>query len=513
MRRSEFGGELLRHCVLVLVSVAIALAIGAPLGVFTARRPEAGRGIFGALNLLQTIPSVALFGLLLAPLSALGIGGIGPVPAIIALVFYALLPVVRNTHAGITGVDPAVIDAASGMGLTRRQILWRIEMPLGLPVFLAGVRIVTVQAIGLAAVAALIGAGGLGTFIFQGIGQYAIDLVLLGAIPTILLGARGGFPARAAGCRCRKDTAMIELAGVTKRYGARMVVDNVSLKIDKGAFCVVVGPSGSGKSTTLRMINRLIEPSSGTITLDGTDVRSLPVESLRRRIGYAIQSVGLFPHWTIADNIATVPRLLKWPEDRVQSRTDELLKLFQLDTATTRPKYPHQLSGGQQQRIGVARALAADPEVLLMDEPFGALDPITREALRIEIARIHKTTGKTILFVTHDIDEALQLADVIAIMRDGKLVQFGAPLDLLTKPADDFVRDFMGGSALGLKLLSLRQVGDHVDAAAAPGEPIKPDTSFADALSQMVLRHTDRLPVADASGKPAGSIGLGDLVA
>jgi osmoprotectant transport system ATP-binding protein len=306
---------------------------------------------------------------------------------------------------------------------------------------------------------------------------------------------------------------MIELAGVTKRYGARMVVDNVSLKVAKGAFCAIVGPSGSGKSTTLRMINRLIEPSSGTITLDGTDVRSMPVENLRRRIGYAIQSVGLFPHWTIADNIATVPRLLKWPEDRVQSRTDELLKLFQLDATTTRPKYPHQLSGGQQQRIGVARALAADPEVLLMDEPFGALDPITRETLRVEIARIHKTTGKTILFVTHDIDEALQLAEVIAIMRDGKLVQFGAPLELLTKPADDFVRDFMGGSALGLKLLSLRRVGDHVDAVAAPGEPIKPDASFADALSQMVLRHTDRLPVADARGKPAGSIGLGDLVA
>jgi osmoprotectant transport system permease protein len=192
-RRSEFGGELARHCVLVLVSVAIALVIGAPLGVFIARRPETGTGIFGTLNLLQTIPSVALFGILIAPLSALGIGGIGPVPAIIALVLYALLPVVRNTHAGITGLDPAITDAAAGMGLTRAQILWRIELPLGLPVFIAGLRIVIVQAIGLAVVAALIGAGGLGSFVFQGIGQYAIDLVLLGALPTILLALTADF--------------------------------------------------------------------------------------------------------------------------------------------------------------------------------------------------------------------------------------------------------------------------------------------------------------------------------
>jgi osmoprotectant transport system ATP-binding protein len=303
---------------------------------------------------------------------------------------------------------------------------------------------------------------------------------------------------------------MIELDHVSKRYGARDSVSDVSFAVEKGAFCAMVGPSGSGKSTTLRMINRLIEPSAGHIRINGEDVTTLPIEALRRRIGYAIQSVGLFPHWSIADNIATVPRLLKWPEERVQQRVDELLSMLQLD-ATTRTKFPHQLSGGQQQRIGVARALAADPEVLLMDEPLGALDPITREALRAELSRIHRSTGKTILFVTHDIDEALQLADTIALLRDGKLVQYGSPIELLTRPADDFVRDFMGGNTLGLKLLALRQVGERVKPEPVPGEPIAPETTLAEALSQMVLRRTSRLPVRGNGGANV-SIGLSDLV-
>ncbi|HWE71759.1 MAG TPA: ABC transporter permease [Stellaceae bacterium] len=192
-RRGEFATELGRHCLLVLIAVMLAVAIGAPLGLHVSRRPQRGAGIFGALNLLQTIPSVALFGLLIAPLSALGIGGIGAVPAIIALVLYSLLPVARNTEAGIAGIDRGVIDAARGMGLTPGQILWRIELPLGMPTFLAGLRIVTVQAIGLTIIAALIGAGGLGSFVFQGIGQYAIDLVLLGALPTIVLALAADF--------------------------------------------------------------------------------------------------------------------------------------------------------------------------------------------------------------------------------------------------------------------------------------------------------------------------------
>ncbi len=305
---------------------------------------------------------------------------------------------------------------------------------------------------------------------------------------------------------------MIEFQGVTKRYGTQESVSDISFTVEQGAFCALVGPSGSGKSTTLRMVNRLIEPSAGTIKLHGEDIAALPVESLRRRIGYAIQSVGLFPHWTIADNIATVPRLLKWPEDRVQQRVDELLTLLRLEPAAMRYKFPHQLSGGQQQRVGVARALAADPDVLLMDEPFGALDPLTRDALRLELSQLHRSTGKTILFVTHDIDEALQLADVIAILRDGKLVQFGTPSELLTQPVDDFVRDFMGGSGLGLKLLALRHVGERVKPEAVPGEAIAPETTLAEALSQMVLRRTSRLPVRGGADTAPGSIGLSDLV-
>jgi osmoprotectant transport system ATP-binding protein len=307
---------------------------------------------------------------------------------------------------------------------------------------------------------------------------------------------------------------MIQLDGITKRYGDKRIVADISFSVEAGQFCALVGPSGSSKSTTLRMINRLVDPDAGRIRIGNDDVASLPVEGLRRRIGYVIQSVGLFPHWTVADNIATVPRLLNWPETRVSARIDELLDLVQLDIATTRGKYPHELSGGQQQRVGVARALAADPEILLMDEPFGALDPITRQALRGELARIHKATAKTTLFVTHDIDEALQLADTIAILRDGALVQFGTPLEILSRPANAFVRDFVGGAELGLKLLAQRRAVDYLRSdVVGQGDPIAPNTPLTEALSQMVLRRTDRLPVGKAGESLAGSIVLADLVA
>ena len=306
---------------------------------------------------------------------------------------------------------------------------------------------------------------------------------------------------------------MIELTGVSKNYGARRIVDDLSLTIPHGAFCALVGSSGSGKSTTLKLINRLIPLSAGTIRIGGEDILSVPPEILRRHIGYAIQSIGLFPHWTIADNIATVPRLLRWPEPRIASRIDELIALVRLD-ATQLAKYPHQLSGGQQQRVGVARALAADPDVLLMDEPLGALDPITRRALGDEIGRIHAATGKTILFVTHDMDEALRLADLVAILHEGKLVQAGPPLDILEHPANDFVRDFVGGSAeAGLKRLALQRVGEHVrPGEIADGVPIDAASSLHAALGQMVARHTDRLLVRDAAGGVAGTIRLADIV-
>ena len=306
---------------------------------------------------------------------------------------------------------------------------------------------------------------------------------------------------------------MIEIDKVTKSYGDRRVVDSLSLTVGAGELCVLLGSSGCGKSTTLRMINRLIPTDSGSIRVGGEDITLVPAEALRRRIGYAIQSIGLFPHWTVEDNIATVPRLLKWPEARVCDRVGELLELFRLDPPTYRGKYPHQLSGGEQQRVGVARALAADPELLLMDEPFAAVDPITRDALQSELAHIHRATGKTIVFVTHDIEEALRLATQIAIMERGRIVQLGTPLDILEHPANDFVRDFVGHHGLGLKLLSVRKIADRLRRGeTADGEPLALDASLGEALSAMTARHTDRLPVCDADGHEVGVIVLADLV-
>jgi osmoprotectant transport system ATP-binding protein len=306
---------------------------------------------------------------------------------------------------------------------------------------------------------------------------------------------------------------MIEIDEVTKSYGDRRVVDSLSLTVAAGDFCVLLGSSGCGKSTTLRMVNRLIAIDSGSIRVAGEDVTQVSPEMLRRRIGYAIQSIGLFPHWTVEDNIATVPRLLKWPQGRIRDRVTEMLELFRLEPENYRDKYPHQLSGGEQQRVGVARALAGDPELLLMDEPFAAVDPITRDALQAELARIHQAMTKTIVFVTHDIEEALRLATQIAIMQEGRIVQLGSPLEILEHPGNDFVSDFVGRQGLGLKLLSVRKIGDRVRAGeTAEGEPLPLDTSLRDALSAMTARRTDRLPVSDAEGRDVGVIALADLV-
>ncbi len=306
---------------------------------------------------------------------------------------------------------------------------------------------------------------------------------------------------------------MIEIEQVSKAYDGRFVVDDVTLAIPDGMFCVLLGPSGSGKSTILRMINRLVAFDAGRIRVGGKDVRSVPPEALRRRIGYAIQSVGLFPHWRVEDNIATVPRLLKWPRSRVRDRVTELLELLRLDPAIFRDKYPHQLSGGEQQRVGVARALAADPDVLLMDEPFAAVDPPTRAALQSELLRIQQATRKTIVFVTHDIEEALLLAGGIAILDRGRLVQWGAPLQILERPANAFVAEFVGGTAGGLRLLALHRVADRLrPGEPADGEPVAADASLRDALAAMIARHAERLPVVDGAGRPLGAIALADLV-
>jgi osmoprotectant transport system ATP-binding protein len=306
---------------------------------------------------------------------------------------------------------------------------------------------------------------------------------------------------------------MIEIDRVSKAYGGRRVVDDLSLHVASGEFCVLLGPSGCGKSTTLRMINRLVPFDAGMVRVGGDDVRRVSAEALRRRIGYAIQSTGLFPHWRIEDNIATVPRLLGWPRQRVRDRVTELLELLRLAPDTYRDKYPHQLSGGEQQRVGVARALAANPDVLLMDEPFGAVDPVTRAALQDEILRIQRATQKTIVFVTHDIDEALALATTIAILDRGRVAQHGTPADILEHPANAFVAEFVGGEGSALKLLSLRAVAERLrPGEAAEGEPLSSEASLRDALAAMTAQHKDRLPVVDAAGRALGAITLADLV-
>ena len=306
---------------------------------------------------------------------------------------------------------------------------------------------------------------------------------------------------------------MITLEHVSKAFDGVKAIDDLSLTIPRGEFTVVIGASGSGKSSALKMINRLLEPDSGRILFGGEEIRKFKPEELRRRMGYAIQSIGLFPHWTVEQNIATVPDLLQWPRSRTRNRVTELLDMLSLPPEIYRDRYPHQLSGGQQQRVGVARALAGDPDMLLMDEPFGALDPVTRAALQEEIARIHEASGKTIVLVTHDIDEALRLADSIVVLDRGRVVQIGTPRELLSSPANDFVADFVGRSDIGIKLLGLYTVaeclrpGEH-----AEGPPIASATSLRAALSAIITRRVDRIPVVDKHGRPAGAIALADVL-
>jgi osmoprotectant transport system ATP-binding protein len=256
--------------------------------------------------------------------------------------------------------------------------------------------------------------------------------------------------------------AMIQLQELTKRYpgSTEPAVDRLTLEIPRGEIVVFVGPSGCGKTTSLKMINRIIEPSSGHIILDGEDVTTVNPNELRRHIGYVIQQIGLFPHQTIRDNVATVPKLLGWDRDRIAARVDELLDVVGLDPDDYRDRYPKELSGGQRQRVGVARALAADPPVLLMDEPFGAIDPITRTRLQNEFLRLQAELQKTICFVTHDIDEAIKMGDRIAILKEqSHIAQFATPEEILTAPANDFVEDFVGSGAT-LKRLKLSRVRD-----------------------------------------------------
>jgi osmoprotectant transport system ATP-binding protein len=299
------------------------------------------------------------------------------------------------------------------------------------------------------------------------------------------------------------DAATLEFRAATKRYpGAdEPAVDELSLKVPAGEICVLVGPSGCGKTTAMRMVNRMIDITSGDILLDGRSVKERRPAELRRDIGYAIQQIGLFPHLSIADNIATVPRLLGWSKDRIAARVDELLELVSLDPADTRDRYPAQLSGGQRQRVGVARALAVDPPLMLMDEPFGAIDPINRERLQNEFLRLQSEIRKTIVFVTHDIDEAIKMGDKIAVLRQGgKLAQFASPAELLQYPASKFVEDFVGADR-ALKRLALQRVRD-IDlwraATVRIGEPV------AEARAKLSDADLDIPLAVDEQGRPLG---------
>jgi osmoprotectant transport system ATP-binding protein len=316
---------------------------------------------------------------------------------------------------------------------------------------------------------------------------------------------------------------MIRFDNTSKAYAGVPAITGLNLTIERGELLVLLGPSGSGKSTALKMINRMVDHDSGRILLDGQEIYSFNVQDLRRRMGYAIQSVGLFPHWSVARNIATVPRLLGWSEHRISQRVDELLTLFDMEPAQYRQRMPHQLSGGQQQRVGVARALAADPDVLLMDEPFGALDPVTRASLQLELLRIHRASGKTIVLVTHDIDEALLLATRIVLLQQGRIAQAGSPLELMQHPANDFVADFLGRADAGLKLLSLRTVADYLCPATQDTHPnlspalhtttLQLDTTVREAISHMAALGVTTLPVLDKQGQLQGHVDATDLLA
>ena len=311
--------------------------------------------------------------------------------------------------------------------------------------------------------------------------------------------------------------AEIVLDHVTKRYGnsARPAIDDLSITIPAGEICVLIGPSGGGKTTAMKMINRLITITEGDITIDGKSVKSLETTELRRGIGYVIQQIGLFPHMTVENNIGTVPRLLGWDKARIRARAHELLELVGLDPEEHAKRYPSQLSGGQRQRVGLARAMAADPPLMLMDEPFGAIDPITRERLQNDFLRLHREIRKTVVFVTHDIDEAIKMGDRVCILREGGvLAQFDTPEEILAEPADEFVAQFVGEDR-GLKRLALKRLDDvdlHPVPADTNGAPRCPGrTTLRDALSLMLTESSTGVVVIDGDGQPKGYVSIEDV--
>jgi osmoprotectant transport system ATP-binding protein len=309
--------------------------------------------------------------------------------------------------------------------------------------------------------------------------------------------------------------AAIEFRAVTKRYPGREApaVRELSLSVPAGEICVLIGPSGSGKTTAMKMVNRLIDITDGDITIGDQSVRSLDLTELRRGIGYVFQQIGLFPHMSVEDNIGTVPRLLGWDKKRIRDRVGELLELVGLEQSDAK-RYPGQFSGGQRQRIGVARAMAAGQPIMLMDEPFGAVDPIARDRLQNDFLRLHAEVRKTVIFVTHDIDEAIKMGHRIAILREGELVQYGTPDEILANPANDFIADFVGADR-GLKRLLLRELRDiELTSPNGGGDElptIDERTCLRDALSLMVTRRVTALTVLGEDGERRGTVSMETL--
>ena len=291
---------------------------------------------------------------------------------------------------------------------------------------------------------------------------------------------------------------MIKINHVTKKYGSFTAIKDLSLKVNQSEFLVLLGPSGCGKSTLLRLMNKMIDRDGGEIQVEGENIDNIKGEELRRTIGYVIQSIGLFPHMNVKKNIATVPQLLKWEEDKIDKRVDEMLNLVGLDPEKYKDKRPSELSGGEAQRIGVARAMASDPDILLMDEPFGAVDPINRLRLQKEFRKIQRSLKKTVVFVTHDIDEALLLADRICVMNQGQIVQIDTPENIILNPKNDFIRNFFKGEGI-LTILSRKPAVDYAEAIPLEEEPLDKDATLREALLEMLTSGKDRISLINGS--------------
>jgi len=305
---------------------------------------------------------------------------------------------------------------------------------------------------------------------------------------------------------------LIEFKEISKQYNHNTAVDDVSFKIPSHQFCVLIGPSGCGKTTTLRTVNKLVIPSGGKVLIDDRDIDDFPLTELRRKIGYVIQTIGLFPHMTVEKNISVVPRLLKWSREKIRRRVSEMLELVGLNPDQYSKKSASELSGGEAQRVGVARALAGDPPILLMDEPFGAVDPINREVLQESFMRIQRELKKTIVFVTHDMDEALKMADIVAVMQQGRLIQFDTPLNILSQPKNAFVKSFFGNDRV-LKRLAMMNALDYIidkESGSALSYTVEKEETFSlkDALTRLLEEQTETIRVKDVRSGKTGLITL-----